>query len=128
MRHPSTAIDSDTGRACLSIGVEAEVVIAMTPTYKAVLVPSQRFAAVDRIRSVASESTTHEENPSTPARSFAQFQRRGTSLSRRDYPPVPVSTTVWGLPGAVSTIVINPALVPVAVGVNVTVTVQVPAP
>jgi len=39
--------------------------------------------------------------------------------------PVPVRETVWGLPGALSVTEIVPLKVPVALGVNVTVTVQV---
>ncbi len=40
--------------------------------------------------------------------------------------PVPVRPTVWGLPLALSVIVMAPVRVPVAVGVNVTLIVQFP--
>ena len=38
--------------------------------------------------------------------------------------PVPVSETVWGLPGALSVMLMAPVRLPVAVGVNVTLRVQ----
>jgi hypothetical protein len=40
--------------------------------------------------------------------------------------PVPVRPTVWGLPLALSEIVMAPVRVPIAVGVNVTLIVQLP--
>jgi hypothetical protein len=42
-------------------------------------------------------------------------------------PPVPVSGSWWGLPGALSVIVTAPVRIPVAVGVKVTLSVQKPA-
>jgi hypothetical protein len=42
------------------------------------------------------------------------------------YTPVPVSVATCGLPAALSLMVISPAVVPFVLGVNVTVSVQLP--
>src|SRR5437588_637830 len=48
------------------------------------------------------------------------------TLHDDDEPPVPVSDTVWGLLGSESVTVSVPLRVPLAVGVKVTFTVQLP--
>src|SRR5258708_19333981 len=50
---------------------------------------------------------------------FPKVKLAGEKL-RFEIAPIPLSWTMWGLPGALSVMVMAPVLVPTAVGLNVT--------